>query len=228
MGHFTLSKNVRESRLDAVTTARRLMVEGIWKRQGIQDENLKAIMAAVPRHLFVDSALAGQAYVDMTMPIGGEQTISQPTMVAMMSHYLAPRKGDKILEIGTGSGYQTAILAHFTPRLYSVERIATLSRKAQSLLEQLGFRNIIFKVGDGSLGWESWAPYDRIIVTAGAPVVPEKLKLQLADGGRMIIPSGGRETQKLLQVDRLGAEFHETDLGDCRFVPLLGKDGWEK
>ena len=204
------------------------MVDGIWQRQGIQNDSLKAIMALIPRHLFVDSALAGQAYVDMSMPIGGDQTISQPAMVAMMTNALAPRKGDKILEIGTGSGYQTAILAHYTPRLYSVERIAALSRKAQTLLEQLGFRNIIFKVGDGSQGWESWAPYDRIIVTAGAPVVPEKLKLQLADGGRMIIPSGGRETQKLVQVDRSGEDFLETDLGDCRFVPLLGKEGWEK
>ncbi len=214
--------------MDAVTTARRQMVESIWKRLGLDDETLKAVMSAVPRHLFVDSALAGKAYADMSMPIGSEQTISQPSMVAMMSHALALKKDLKILEIGTGSGYQTAILAHYTPRLYSVERIAALSRKAQGLLEQLGFRNIIFKVGDGSLGWESWAPYDRIIVTAGAPVVSEKLKLQLADGGRMLIPSGGRETQKLLCVDRSGHGFRETDLGDCRFVPLLGKEGWEK
>lgn len=204
------------------------MVDGIWKRLGLRNDELKAVMAAVPRHVFVDSALAGQAYVDMSMPIGAEQTISQPTMVAMMTHALAPHKGDKILEIGTGSGYQTAILAHYTPRLYSVERIASLSRKAQELLQQLGFRNIIFKIGDGSLGWESWAPFDRIIVTAGAPVVSEKLKLQLADGGRMIIPSGGRDVQKLLCVDRSGMNFRETDLGDCRFVPLLGKEGWEK
>ncbi len=204
------------------------MVEGIWTRLGLQNDFLKSVMLTVPRHLFVDSALAGKAYSDTSMPIGAEQTISQPSMVAMMSHFLEPRKGDKILEIGTGSGYQTAVLANYTPRLYSVERIATLSKKAQGLLEQLGFRNIIFKSGDGSLGWESWAPYDRIIVTAGAPVIPEKLKMQLADGGRMVIPSGGRETQKLLCVDRHGSEFRETNLGDCRFVPLLGKEGWEK
>jgi protein-L-isoaspartate(D-aspartate) O-methyltransferase len=176
----------------------------------------------------VDSALSTKAYQDISLPIGSEQTISQPTMVAMMTNALSPRKGDKILEIGTGSGYQTAILAHYTPRLYTVERIASLSKKAQALLEQLGFRNIIYKTGDGSLGWESWAPYDRIIVTAGAPVVPEKLKLQLADGGRMLIPSGGRDYQNLLCVDRIGSDFRETDLGECRFVPLLGKEGWEK
>lgn len=214
--------------MDALTSARKQMVEGIWKRLGIQNAELKTIMTSVPRHVFVDSALAAQAYTDNSMPIGSEQTISQPSMVAMMSHALAPQKGHKILEIGTGSGYQTSILAHYTPRLYSVERIAALSRRAQEILQQLGLRNIIFKVGDGSLGWESWAPFDRIIVTAGAPVVSEKLKLQLADGGRLIIPSGGRETQKLLCIDRSGNDFRETDLGDCRFVPLLGKEGWEK
>jgi protein-L-isoaspartate(D-aspartate) O-methyltransferase len=214
--------------LDALTTARRHLVGAVWKRLGLNNDELKAIMEAVPRHLFVDSALAAQSYSDKSLPIGAEQTISQPSMVAMMTNALAPRNGDKILEIGTGSGYQTAILAHYTPRLYTVERIPSLSRRAQGLLEQLGFRNIIYKTGDGSLGWESWAPYDRIIVTAGAPVVSEKLKLQLADGGRLLIPTGGREVQKLLCIERKGASFSERDLGDCRFVPLLGKDGWEK
>jgi protein-L-isoaspartate(D-aspartate) O-methyltransferase len=212
--------------LDALTTARRHLFDAVWTRLGIRNDELKAIMNAVPRHLFVDSALSSKAYQDISLPIGSEQTISQPTMVAMMTNALSPRKGDKILEIGTGSGYQTAILAHYTPRLYTVERIASLSKKAQGLLEQLGFRNIIYKIGDGSLGWESWAPYDRIIVTAGAPVVPEKLKLQLADGGRMLIPSGGRDYQNLLCVDRIGSDFRETDMGECRFVPLLGKEGW--
>ncbi|HLP40264.1 MAG TPA: protein-L-isoaspartate(D-aspartate) O-methyltransferase [Fibrobacteria bacterium] len=214
--------------MDALTTARRQMVEGVWKRLGIRNDELKAVMNAIPRHLFVDSALGGQAYTDTALPIGGGQTISQPSMVAMMTNALAPRKGDKILEIGTGSGYQCAMLAHYTPRLYTVERHADLSRRAQGLLEQLGFRNVIYKIGDGSLGWESWAPYDRIIVTAGAPVVSEKLKLQLSDGGRLIIPTGGREAQRLLCVDRSGNAFRETDLGDCRFVPLIGKEGWER
>lgn len=204
------------------------MVEGVWSRLGLKNDELKAVMTAVPRHHFLDSALSSKAYSDISLPIGSEQTISQPSMVAIMSDALAPRKGNKILEIGTGSGYQTAILAHYTPRLYTVERIASLSKRAQQILEQLGFRNIIYKVGDGSLGWESWAPYDRIIVTAGAPVVSDKLKLQLADGGRMLIPTGGRDYQKLLCVDRIGNEFRETDMGDCRFVPLLGKEGWEK
>lgn len=214
--------------MDALTTARRQMVETVWKRLGLEDDALKAIMNSIPRHLFVDSALGAQAYLDTALPIGGGQTISQPSMVAWMTHALAPKQGDKILEIGTGSGYQAAVLAHFTPRLYSVERHADLSRRAQALLEQIGYRNVIFKIGDGSLGWESWAPYDRIIVTAGAPVISDKLKAQLADGGRLIIPTGGREAQKLLCVDRKGKDFRETDLGDCRFVPLVGKEGWEK
>lgn len=214
--------------MDALTTARRQMVETVWKRLGLKDDGLKAIMNSIPRHLFVDSALGAQAYSDTALPIGGGQTISQPSMVAWMTHALAPKKGDKILEIGTGSGYQAGVLAHFTPRLYTVERHADLSRRAQALLEQIGYRNIIYKIGDGSLGWESWAPYDRIIVTAGAPVVSEKLKAQLADGGRLVIPTGGREAQKLVCVDRKGGEFRETDLGDCRFVPLVGKEGWEK
>jgi protein-L-isoaspartate(D-aspartate) O-methyltransferase len=214
--------------LDALTTARRNMVEGVWKRLGLENDELKAIMASVPRHQFLDSALVSSAYTDTALPIGEGQTISQPTMVAIMTDALAPRKGDKILEIGTGSGYQTSILAHYTPRLYTVERIAPLSRRAQGILEQMGFRNIIYKIGDGSLGWQSWAPYDRIIVTAGAPVVSDMLKHQLADGGRMLIPSGGREFQKLLCVDRFGNDFRETDLGECRFVPVLGQEGWAK
>ena len=214
--------------MDALSTARRQMVEGIWKRQELHNDELKAVMASVPRHLFVDSALAAASYVDNALPIDAEQTISQPTMVALMTDALAPRANDKILEIGTGSGYQTAILANYTRRLYTVERVAALSRRAQGVLERLGYRNIIFKIDDGSLGWESWAPYDRIIVTAGAPIVSTKLKTQLADGGRLVIPVGDRESQKLLRVDRIGNEFLETDLGDCRFVPLLGKEGWEK
>lgn len=212
----------------ALTTARRQMVEAVWKRLGLNNDELKGVMMSIPRHLFVDSALGAQAYSDTALPIAAEQTISQPSMVAWMTHALGPRHGDKILEIGTGSGYQSAVLAHYTPRLYTVERIPELSKRAQSLLQRLGYRNIIFKTGDGSLGWESWAPYDRIIVTAGAPAVTEKLKQQLADGGRLIIPAGDRTVQKLLRIDRVGKEFRETDLGDCRFVPLLGKEGWEK
>jgi len=213
--------------MDALTSRRKQMVDGVFQRLGLRDEELHLAMTATPRHLFVESALSQQAYQDTALPIGFDQTISQPTMVAMMTHSLSLFPDAKILEIGTGSGYQTALLAHYTKRLYTVERHAGLSQKAQKVLESMGFRNILFKTGDGSQGWESWAPYDRILVTAGAPVVTEKLSRQLADGGRLIIPCGGREVQKLLCIDRQGDRFLETDLGDCRFVPLIGKGGWE-
>lgn len=213
--------------MDALTRARHQLVEGVFQRLGFENAVLKRVMRDVQRHLFVDSALSQKAYDDIALPIGYEQTISQPTMVAIMSHELAPRTGDKILEIGTGSGYQTAILAHYTPRLYTVERLAALSKRAQELLERMGMRNIIYKIGDGSAGWESQGPFDRIMVAAGAPVVPEILKRQLADGGRLIIPRGGRDAQNLIRVDRLGNEFIETDLGECRFVPLIGSQGFK-
>jgi protein-L-isoaspartate(D-aspartate) O-methyltransferase len=207
--------------------ARKNLVDGVLQKLGIADEVLRTALMAIPRHLFVDSALAQQVYQDTSLPIGYDQTLSQPTVVAMMTHALALVPDVKILEIGTGSGYQTAVLAQYTKRLYTVERIAGLSQKAQKLLDGLGYKNIIFKSGDGSQGWESWAPFDRILVTAGAPVVAEKLRLQLADGGRLVIPCGGREGQRLLCIDRRGSRFTETDLGDCRFVPLIGKGGWE-
>lgn len=211
--------------MDALTQARHKMVHAVFERLGIRDDALRAVMEQLPRHAFLDSAQQHTAYNDAALPIGLGQTISQPTIVAMMTHALAPRRGDKILEIGTGSGYQTAVLAHYTPRLYTVERWPELSRRAQGVLESLGFRNVIYKAGDGSLGWESWAPYDRILVAAGAPAAPEALMKQLADGGRLVIPVGGRETQRLLRIDRQGNSFTQTDLGECRFVPLVGAQG---
>lgn len=213
--------------MELKASARRALYEGVFRRLGLKDERLLEILSTLPRHLFVDSALAEKAYADTALPIGAGQTISQPSMVAFMTAHLQPRDNDKILEIGTGSGYQAAVLAHYTRRLYTVERHAELSRRAQTLLESLGLRNVIYKVGDGSVGWESWAPYDRIVVTAGAPVVSEKLKQQLAEGGRLLIPCGDRETQNLLLIERLEGRFRETDLGACRFVPLLGKAGWQ-
>jgi protein-L-isoaspartate(D-aspartate) O-methyltransferase len=212
--------------MDALTQSRHKMTAAVFQRLGIQDDDLRRIFSELPRHLFLDSAQRHSAYQDAALPIGLGQTISQPTIVAMMTHALGPRPGDKILEIGTGSGYQTAVLAQYTPRLYTVERLPELSRRAQGVLESLGLRNVIYKSGDGSLGWESWAPYDRILVAAGAPVAPEALKRQLADGGRLVIPCGNRETQRLLRIDRRGDRFTETDLGECRFVPLVGAQGF--
>lgn len=212
--------------MDALTQARHRMVEAVFRRLGIRDETLRRVFEDLPRHLFLDSAQRHSAYDDAALPIGLGQTISQPTIVAMMTHALAPNPGDKILEIGTGSGYQTAVLARYTPRLYTIERWAELSRRAQAVLESMGLRNVIYKIGDGSLGWESWAPYDRILVAAGAPVAPEALTRQLADGGRLVIPVGGRDSQRLLRIDRRGDRFVETDLGECRFVPLVGAQGF--
>lgn len=211
--------------MDALTQARHRMVKAVFERLRIHNDELRTVMENLPRHAFLDSAQHHIAYDDVALPIGQGQTISQPTIVAMMTHALAPVRGEKILEIGTGSGYQTAILAHYTPRLYTVERWPELSRRAQGVLESLGLRNVIHKTGDGSLGWESWAPYDRILVAAGAPVAPEALKKQLAPGGRLVIPVGSRETQRLMRIDRQDDIFIETDLGECRFVPLVGAQG---
>lgn len=212
--------------MDALTQARHRMAKVVFDRLGIEDAVLRRIFEHLPRHLFLDSAQQHSAYNDAALPIGLGQTISQPTIVAMMTHALGPRAGDKILEIGTGSGYQTAVLAQYTPRLYTVERLPELSRRAQGVLESMGLRNVIYKAGDGSLGWDSWAPYDRILVAAGAPVAPEALKKQLSDGGRLVIPVGGRDSQRLLRIDRAGDTFTETDLGECRFVPLVGAQGF--
>jgi protein-L-isoaspartate(D-aspartate) O-methyltransferase len=213
--------------VDALTQARHRMAAAVFQRLGIEDPDLRRVFEELPRHKFLDSAQQHSAYTDAALPIGLGQTISQPTIVAMMTHALAPRRGDKILEIGTGSGYQTAVLAHYTPRLYTIERHPDLSRRAQAVLDSLGYRNVIYKIGDGSLGWESWAPYDGILVAAGAPVVPEALKRQLAQGGRLVIPRGDRDSQRLILIERRGDGFHETDLGECRFVPLVGAQGFE-
>jgi protein-L-isoaspartate(D-aspartate) O-methyltransferase len=213
--------------VDALTSARYHLFDTLFARLGIENPALMRILKELPRHAFLESALHGKAYADTALPIGLDQTISQPSTVAWMTHCLEPRAGDKILEIGTGSGYQAAVLAKFTHRLYTVERIPDLSRRAQGILERLGFRNIIFKIGDGSIGWESWAPYDRIIVTAGAPVMGDRLRKQLAEGGRLILPTGERSRQRLLQVVRHGDEYEETDLGECRFVPLIGSEGFK-
>jgi protein-L-isoaspartate(D-aspartate) O-methyltransferase len=212
--------------MDALTQSRHKMTSAVFQRLGIEDDALRRIFNELPRHLFLDSAQRHSAYQDAALPIGLGQTISQPTIVAMMTHALGPRAGDKILEIGTGSGYQTAVLAHYTPRLYTIERLPELSRRAQGVLESLGLRNVIYKSGDGSLGWESWAPYDRILVAAGAPVAPEALKKQLADGGRLVIPVGGRDSQRLLRIERQGDRFIKADMGECRFVPLVGAQGF--
>ncbi len=209
--------------------ARRLMVERQIVSRGIQDPLVIDAMKNVPRHRFVEEALWAQAYSDNPLPIGEKQTISQPYMVALMTQSLQLKGGEKVLEIGTGSGYQAAILSQIVSRVYTVERISALARRARRVLDDTGCRNVNIKLCDGTIGWEAEAPFDGIIVTAGSPKVPSQYLEQLAIGGRLIIPVGGRGSQVLKRIVRTGqGEYKEEDLLDCRFVPLIGKDGWSE
>jgi protein-L-isoaspartate(D-aspartate) O-methyltransferase len=183
-------------------------------------------LGRVPRHLFVEEALRERAYGDGALPIGYDQTISQPVMVATMTEALQLQGGEKLLEIGTGSGYQTAVLAEIAERVFSVERIAPLHRRARALLDQLGYHNVVLRHGDGTLGWSDHAPYDAIVVTAGAPHLPLALREQLAIGGRLVVPVGERNRQDLLRITRGKDEDKREMLGACVFVDLIGDDGW--
>ncbi len=206
--------------------ARRKMVETQIAARGIRNPRVLQVMREIPRHLFLDEGMWEQAYQDHPLPIGEKQTISQPYIVALMTEALEPTPRDRVLEIGTGSGYQTAILASLCEWVYSVERIRSLALRARKVLDQLRLYNVSIRIGDGTEGWMENAPYNGILVTAGAPEIPEPLKEQLADGGRLVIPVGDRFSQTLYKVIRRGQEFHQEDLGGCRFVDLVGKYGW--
>ena len=209
-------------------TARNRMVETQLISRGIKDKRVLDVMRKVPRHRFVEEALTNQAYSDHPLPIGEKQTISQPYMVALMTEALELQGHEKVLEIGTGSGYQTAILAELTEKIYSIERIRSLTAKARRILDELGYLNVVLKVGDGTFGWKKEAPFDGIIVTAGSPDVPQPLVDQLPVGGRLVIPVGDRYTQSLLRIVREKKGLTKTDLGGCRFVNLLGEHGWKE
>ena len=204
--------------------------EDMVKRQiegrGISDPNVLAAMRKVPRHLFVSEALRDQAYGDFPLPIGEQQTISQPYIVAEMTQALQLTKDDRILEIGTGSGYQAAILAEIAYKVYTIERIHSLLIKTRRLFDQLHYHNIITRYGDGTVGWADESPFDAIIVTAGAPKIPNALISQLATGGRMIVPVGDQHTQELIKIYRDEKGIHRSNLGGCRFVKLVGENGW--
>jgi len=202
------------------------MVERQIKARGIRDERVLEAMRKVPRHLFLSSETADQAYEDHPVSIGSGQTISQPYMVALMTEVLELKGDEKVLEIGTGSGYQTAVLAELAREVYSVERIPELAEEARIKLEDLGYTNVHIRVGNGTLGWPEQAPFDAILVTAGAPKVPKPLKTQLADGGRLVIPVGSEFHQVLYRIKRRGDEFLEEPLTSCVFVPLIGEEGW--
>ena len=207
--------------------ARLKMVEEQIVSRGIKDPGVIAAMKKVPRHLFVEEALQGQAYNDHPLPIGEKQTISQPYMVALMTEALQLKEKEKVLEIGAGSGYQTAILSELAEKVFSIERIRSLAIKARQLLYELGHFNVEIKIFDGTYGWVGEAPFDAIIVTAGAPDIPQPLLDQLAVDGRLVIPVGDAYAQGLIRVTKTKEGIKEEDLGGCRFVKLIGKYGWE-
>ena len=216
--------------MDRYARQRKKMVDSQIRSRGIGDERVLRAMEKIPRHLFVDEGLIDQAYNDSPLPIGEKQTISQPYIVAIMTEALELKGPEKVLELGTGSGYQAAILAELADRVYTIERIAPLAQKARKLLESLNYYNVVLRVGDGTYGWREESPFDAILVTAGSPSIPRTLVEQLAIGGRLVIPVGGRYSQSLIKLTRLSEnpdDVKKEDLGGCRFVNLIGEYGWK-
>jgi len=208
--------------------ARRRMVEKQIRARGISDVRVIEAMLKVPRHKFVEEALSSQAYSDYPLPIGESQTISQPYIVAAMSQALLLQGHEKVLEVGTGSGYQAAVVSMLADRVFSLERIPALARRARLILNKNGFSKVNIRLTDGTYGWEEEAPFDAILVTAGAPEIPESYIDQLASGGRLVIPVGDRNSQVLKRVIKLSSgDWRTENLMDCRFVPLVGDKGWK-
>jgi protein-L-isoaspartate(D-aspartate) O-methyltransferase len=204
------------------------MIARLQDHYGIRDVKVLEAMRAVPRHAFVPEALQSRAYGDHALPISGNQTISQPYIVARMTELLEIGKESRVLEIGAGSGYQTAVLAKIAGQVYAIERIGDLAREAQSRIRQLGIHNATVKCFDGTLGWAAHSPYDAILVAAGGPRVPEPLVNQLKTGGRLVIPIGdSRESQRLVRVIKTERAYREENHGACAFVPLIGQHGWQ-
>lgn len=217
---------MREKESTKFERQREEMVRRQIETRGIADQRVLAAMRKVPRHLFVSEALRDQAYGDFPLPIGDQQTISQPFIVAEMTQALQLSEKDRVLEIGTGSGYQAAILAEIAYRVYTIERIHSLLIKARRLFDQLRYHNIITRFGDGSVGWLEESPFDAIIVTAGAPHIPDSLISQLAENGRMVVPVGDQHSQELIKIFKDREGIHRSNLGGCRFVKLMGENGW--
>ncbi|NVN92323.1 MAG: protein-L-isoaspartate(D-aspartate) O-methyltransferase [Desulfuromonadales bacterium] len=210
--------------------ARKKMVQDQIMARGVTDRRVLDAMMKTPRHIFVQEAMAAQAYSDSPLPVGEKQTISQPYIVALMTELLELNGSEKVLEIGTGSGYQTAILAALADRVYTIERIRPLALRARKCLDSLRMFNVMLRINDGEgspVGWEDEAPFDAIIVTAGAPAIPDVLTDQLSPGGRLVIPVGNEFEQRLLKIVKNDDGTLETfaSIG-CRFVPLIGKQGW--
>lgn len=212
---------------DEMTMQRLRMVAKLRDEYKIADDRVLGVMAALPRHFFVPEAIKSQAYKDNALPIAGGQTISQPYIVARMTSLLELSGMEKVLEIGAGSGYQTAILASLARRVYAIERLSILSDETNRRLQMLGFRNFTLKAGDGTNGWDAYMPYDAILVAAGGPEIPEPLVKQLKVGGKLVIPVGeDRKSQMLVRVTRKEMGATVENFGPCAFVPLIGEFGW--
>ena len=207
---------------------RRSMVDQLRGEYKITNERVLEAMAAVPRHQFVPEAIKSQAYKNNALPIAGGQTISQPFIVARMTELLDLKGDEKVLEIGAGSGYQTAVLATLARKIFSIERLTILVDEANRRLQTLGFRNFTLKSGDGTNGWNAYMPYDAILVAAGGPSIPEPLVSQLKIGGKLVIPIGGEErSQMLIRVTKTADSYTTENFGPCAFVPLIGEHGWK-
>lgn len=213
---------------ERLAMARADMVDRQLRKRGIKDERVLKAMGELPRELFVPEKSWPEAYADRALPIAAGQTISQPLIVAMMTEALELKSTEKVLEIGTGSGYQAAILARLADKVLTVERLRELGRAAEKLFEQLKLFNILVRISDGTHGWREEAPYDAILVTAGAPEAPKQYLDQLAVGGRLVIPIGDRHTQTLYRFIKEHKRIVKENYGPCRFVPLVGHFGWDE
>jgi len=196
--------------------------------RGVKDERVLAVMRKIPRHEFLPEGIRGMAYNDSALPLGEGQTMSQPYMVAIMTEFLGLKGTERVLEIGTGSGYQAAVLAELCQKVYTVERIKTIADKARATLDRLGYKSVAIKIYDGTYGWKEMAPYDAIIVTAGSPDIPAPLVEQLKEGGRMVIPVGDRYGQQLITVVKTAEGITTERSVPCVFVPLIGNHGWKE
>lgn len=220
--------DLTESDIQAYAGQRRKMVEEQILGRGIKDLSVMEVLSRVPRHLFVNSSLQHRAYGDCPLPIGENQTISQPYIVALMTQVLDLKGGERVLEIGTGSGYQTAILAELASHVFTIERVKPLVKKTKELLEGLKYKNIVFKTFDGTYGWRDQSPFDAILISAATPSIPKSLIEQLADKGRLVAPVGERESQDLIVLNKNGNKVMEREIGSCKFVPLIGKFAWSE
>ena len=213
---------------DEMTIQRLRMVERLRDTYGIVDESVLSVMANLPRHRFVPEAIKSQAYNDNALPIAAGQTISQPFIVARMTELLELKGDEKILEIGAGSGYQTAVLASLARKVFAIERLPDLAAAAEERLRSLGIRNAVMKVADGTAGWDTYKPYDAILVAAGGPEIPEPLIGQIRIGGRLVVPVGeDQRRQHLIRVTRTEHGYQTANFGPCAFVPLIGEHGWD-